>query len=70
MSLMNEYINRRLEAKKEKLKQKEEKVLLTFLKQTREGKYAKIDESSLSYTRVKEQREEPYYEEEYYYSIR
>lgn len=55
---------------KEELKQKEEKALLTFLKQTREGKYAKIDESLLSYPRIKEQREEPYYEDEYYYSVR
>jgi len=52
------------------LKQKEEKVLLTFLKQTREGKYAKIDESSLCYPRIKEQREKPYYEDEYYCSVR
>lgn len=57
---------------KKKLKQKENKALLTFLKQTREGKYAKIEESSLSYSRLREQREEPYcYEEdEYYYSVR
>lgn len=55
---------------RKELRQKEEKVLLTFLKQTREGKYAKIDESVLPYLRVKEQREEHYYEDEYYYSIR
>ena len=48
----------------------QEKVLLTFLKQTREGKYAKIDENSLLYSRVKEKREEPYYEDEYYYGVR
>jgi len=59
-----------MELKKKEIRQKEEKVLLTFLKQTREGKYAKVDESSLSYTRLKEQREEPYYEDEYYYSVR
>lgn len=59
-----------MESKKKEIRQKEEKVLLTFLKQTREGKYAKVDESSLSYTRLKEQREEPYYEDEYYYSVR
>jgi hypothetical protein len=59
-----------MEAKKKELRQKEEKALLTFLKQTREGKYAKIDESSLPYSRVKEQREESYYEDEYYYSVR
>jgi len=56
--------------KMEELKQNnEEKVLLNFLKQTREGEYAKIDESSLLYLRIKECRE-PYYEEEYYYSVR
>jgi len=59
-----------MEAKKKELRQKEEKALLTFLKQTREGKYAKIDESSLPYSRLKEQREETYYEDEYYYSVR
>ena len=40
--------------------EKEEKVLLTFLKQTREGKYAKIDKNSLPYYRLKEKREESY----------
>ena len=35
---------------------KEEKYLLSFLKQTRQGKYAKIDENSLEYARVKEER--------------
>lgn len=59
-----------MEAKKKELRQKEEKALLTFLKQTREGKYAKIEESSLPYSRLNEQREEVYYEDEYYYSIR
>ncbi len=59
-----------MELKKKEIRQKEAKVLLTFLKQTREGKYAKVDESSLPYTRLKEQREEPYYEDEYYYSVR
>jgi len=56
--------------KKKELRQKEEKVLLTFLKQTREGKYAKVDETSIPYSRLKEQREEPYDEDEYYYSVR
>jgi len=49
---------------------KEEKILLTFLKRTKKGKYAKIDKNSLPYMRIKERREEPYYEEEYYYSVR
>lgn len=59
-----------MEEKKKELRQKEEKTLLAFLKQTREGRYAKIDESSLPYSRLKEQREETYYEDEYYYSVR
>lgn len=59
-----------MEAKKKEIRQKEEKALLTFLKQTRKGKYAKVEESSLPYSRLKEQREETYYEDEYYYSIR
>jgi len=59
-----------MEVKRKELRQNKEKVLLTFLKQTREGKYAKVDESLLPYSRLKEQREESYYEDEYYYSIR
>jgi len=58
-----------MELKRKELRQKEKEVLLTFLKRTREGKYAKIDESSLPYVRLKEQREE-IYEDEYYYSVR
>ena len=45
-----------MEVKMDGKREKEEKVLLTFLKQTREGKYAKIDENSLLYSRVKEKR--------------
>lgn len=59
-----------MEEKRKEFRQKEEKALLTFLKETQEGKYAKIDESSLPYSRLKEQREETYYEDEYYYSVR
>jgi len=59
-----------MEVEKKKIRQKEEKELLTFLKRTRKGKYAKIDKSLISYSRSKEQREEPYYEDEYYYSVR
>ena len=59
-----------MKLKRKELRRKEEKVLLTFLKQTRKGKYAKINEGSLPYLRVKEQREEDYSEDEYYYSIR
>ena len=59
-----------MEKESKELTQKEEQALLTFLKQTKEGKYAKIDESSLPYSRLKEQREETYYEDEYYYNVR
>ncbi len=57
-----------MEAKKKELRQKEEKALLTFLKQTREGKYVNIEESLLPYGRIKEQR--IIVEDEYYYSVR
>ncbi|MBM4136331.1 MAG: hypothetical protein FJ241_05790 [Nitrospira sp.] len=50
--------------------EKEEKALITFLKRTKEGKYAKVDKSSLLYPRVKEQREPSYSDEEYFYSLR
>ncbi len=59
-----------MEEERKELREKEKKVLLTFLKQTREGKYAKIDESSLLYSRLGEKREESCYEDEYYYSVR
>lgn len=49
---------------------KEEHALLTFLQRTKEGKYAKIDEGSLVYTRIKVQQEEIYDDEEYLYSLR
>lgn len=45
-----------MKLKRKELRQKEEKALLTFLKQTRKGKYARMDEASLPYLRVKEQR--------------
>ena len=56
-----------MEPKKEEREKKE--ALLTFLKFTREGKFAKIEESSLAYARLKEQREETP-QEEYFYSVR
>lgn len=44
--------------------------LLTFLRRTKAGKYAPIEESSLPYSRIKEESETlGFYEEEYYYSI-
>jgi len=56
--------------KKAKERKGEEKELITFLKRTKDGEYAKIDERSLGYTRVKEQREPYYNDDEYYYGIR
>ena len=58
-----------MKVKKKELRRKEEKALLTFLKKTKKGKYAKIEESSLPHSRINEQREESY-EDIYYYSIR
>ena len=50
---------------------KEKETLLTFIKQTKEGKFVNIDNTSLAYIILKEKTEEPYYfEEDYYYSIR
>ena len=43
-----------IEAKRKELRQKGKKALLTFLKQTREGKYVKIEKSYLHDYRVKE----------------
>jgi len=47
-----------------------EEMLLTFLKRTKEGKYTKIKQDTLSSSRSEMLREEPYFEEEeaYYYS--
>jgi|YelNatPaOPRAMG01_1025707.scaffolds.fasta_scaffold103059_1 hypothetical protein len=59
-----------MKSKVKESRKKEEKALLTFLKKTREGKYAKIDIRSLPYSRLKEQREETYNEDEYYYTFR
>jgi hypothetical protein len=58
-----------MDTKNNKEKHKE-KALFTFLKFTKEGKFAEIDKNSLLYVRIKEQREEPICQEEYYYSIR
>lgn len=45
-------------------------IILNFLEKTKNGKYAKIEESSLYYLRINEQTElVGYPEEEYYYSI-
>lgn len=42
---------------------------ITFLKMTKDGKYAKIERSALEYSRLKEQTEETSLEEEYYYGV-
>jgi hypothetical protein len=57
----------KMEPKREEQERKE--ALLTFLEFTRDGKFAKIEESSLAYVRLKEQREDPP-QEEYFYSVR
>ncbi len=53
-----------------KYKEDQIEVLVSFLKETKDGKYAKIEESSLECNRLDEQ---PEYmetsEKEYYYSI-
>ncbi len=55
--------------KEQKEEQERKEAILTFLQLTREGKFAEIEESSMAYTRVKEQREDlP--QEEYFYSLR
>ena len=56
--------------KKEKMDLLEEKSLLVFLKRTKEGKYANIEQSSLIHARMPILREETYVDEEYYYSVR
>lgn len=50
--------------------EKQEQILLNFLCRTRQGEYAKIDEDSLHYVRVKEQREEiETITENFYYEV-
>ncbi|VVB69099.1 Uncharacterised protein [uncultured archaeon] len=44
-------------------------ILLKFLKYTKEGKYAPIEESSLSYARLKEETHMEMCEEDYYYGV-
>ena len=48
----------------------EEQILLSFLRRTKEGKYAPIDEGSLPYSRIIAESEiVESSEEEFYYSI-
>lgn len=58
-----------MKTKENKMDSSNEKALLTFLERTKEGKYARIDENSLTYTRIQIQREETYADEEYLYSV-
>ena len=52
------------------MSQDEFDVLLKFLEYTRDGLYSPIEESSLLYARIKEERDfVEIYEEDYYYSI-
>ncbi|MCG2713164.1 MAG: hypothetical protein L6416_12705 [Candidatus Omnitrophica bacterium] len=58
--------------KKDKnLNRPDEKSFLRFLQKTKEGKYAKIEQSSLSFVRFREKSEfvEPAAEESFYYSV-
>lgn len=51
--------------------QKQNKMLVKFLKQTKEGKYAIIEKSSVKYTRLNQQIDSVQSsEEEYYYGLR
>jgi hypothetical protein len=58
-----------MKAGSEHERQKQEKSLLTFLKRTRDGKYARIDLEALLPGRVQEEREQTPCEEQYYYSV-
>lgn len=49
---------------------REEKILLNFLKRTKDGTYAPIEGSSLLYTRLGDEADNlELFEEEYYYSV-
>lgn len=52
-------------------KSNDEDRLLSFLRKTKEGKYAKIEQSSLSFIRMGERNDlaESTHEECYYYSV-
>ncbi len=53
------------------LNRPEEDRLLRFLQKTKEGKYAKIEQGSLSFVRFREKSEfvDPAPEESFYYSV-
>ena len=73
MDLILKIIMKTKESKKRKA---EKESLLTFLKRTQEGRYAKIEESSLPYSRLPIERKEPLNQDDlsvddiYYYSFR
>lgn len=56
------------ETEQVKSKQKEVESMITFLKETKEGKYAKVEETSLKYSRINE--ETVVINDEYYFGIR
>jgi len=56
-----------MKTKKRKFK-KEKEALISFLKATKDGKYAKIEKTSIPYSRIEEKT--LIIEDEYYYSIR
>lgn len=58
-------MNSKEEIKKES---KEKESMIAFLKETKEGKYAKIEETSLPYSRINQ--ETIILTEEYYYGVR
>lgn len=53
------------------LKRRDEQCFMNFLQRTKEGKYAKIEQSSLSFVRVREKCElvDTQAEETFYYSV-
>jgi len=62
-----------MENLQEKKEIKDINILLSFLKRTKDGKYAEVERSSIPYSRIKEEGSfvEIYEEdEEYYYSCR
>ena len=57
--------------KDKKMVKPDEDRLLSFLQKTKDGKYAKVEQSSLSFVRFREKSEfvEPAPEESFYYSV-
>lgn len=55
--------------KKNSEKNNQQKELLTFLTLVGKGQYAKVEQTSLRYVRIREQREESLSEENFYYSM-